>query len=498
MSHRPLVSPSLGGGRVLFYPRPMRQRRAAVVGAGPNGLVAAVRLARAGWAVTVYEAQATPGGAARSLRGLLGSDTIVDLGAAAHPFGVVSPALRELGFRDWVHAPLPLAHPLDGRPAALMQPGLGETARGLGRDAGRWEALHRPVVEQVSRHVENLLQPLASWPPHPVDFLRFGLRALWSAQALSTTLFREEPARVLTLGSAAHALCPPSMPLTASFGIVFNAFGMARGWPVARGGTQVIIDHLLDHLHANDGQVLCGQPITAIDQLVDPGGRFDWDAVVLDLAPRGVLGIRGLRLPRRVAASLRNWRYGPGVYKVDFRLSTPVPWTDPAVAGAGTVHVCGEAAEIELAAHQVAAGQLPQRPFVMVCQQAVADPSRGPVLWTYAQVPNGYREAYPGQVAERIEAQIERFAPGFRDSITARRESSPAHLAAQDANLVGGDIAAGAMGGLQMLARPRLTVDPYRLAEGVYLCSAATPPGGGVHGMGGWNCAERILAQARN
>lgn len=473
----------------------MTQKRAAVVGAGPNGLTAAARLARAGWAVTVFEAQPTPGGAARSLPGALGRGTIVDFGAAAHPFGLVSPALRELGFNDWVHAPLPLAHPLEGKPAALLRPGLKETARGLGRDCQRWELIHRPMVEDPERHADNVLRPMAGWPPHPVDLTRFGLRAPWPAKAMSTTVFREEAARVLTLGSAAHALCPPSKPLTASLGVLFNAFGMAGGWPVARGGTQAIIDHLLGRLRAGGGQVICGQPITSMDQLVDAGGRAEWDAVVLDLAPRGVLGIAGLRLPGRVATSLRAWRYGPGVHKVDYRLSAPVPWADPAVGGAGTVHVCGGVDDIELAARQVAAGQLPQRLFVMVCQQAVADPSRGPVLWAYAQVPNGYREAYPGQVTERLEAQIERFAPGFRDVVEARRVSSPAQLAAYDANLVGGDIAAGAMSGLQMLARPRLTAHPYRLADGVYMCSAATPPGGGVHGMGGWNCAGRILGR---
>lgn len=505
-------------------------KKAAIVGAGPNGLTAAARLARAGWRVEVFEAAPTAGGAARSSRDVFGPGTIVDHGAAAHPFGVVSPAFRALDLESqglqWLHPRYALAHPLpdgaaldlgsDARAAFLHRTVKDTAAQFSGsrgedtrsRDARAFSALHAPVARALDDIVPTALSPTAAIqeparvladPRAAVALARFGLRAAWPAQALGRAAFRGEAARALVTGSAAHAVTPPSRALTASVGVLFGALGMTSGWPVARGGSQAIVDALCRIIEKHGGSIYRGERVTDVSQV---GGQ---DAVILGVSPRGVLAMGGMDLPSGPKRRFARWRFGPGVYKVDYLLDGAVPWADPRVGQAGTVHVGGTADDIDRAEREVAAGRLPRRPFVMVCQQSAADPARGPVLWTYAHVPHGYREAYPGEVAGLIEKQIERFAPGFRDRIRQRRVTTPAQLEAWDANLVGGDIAAGAMSGLQMVARPGLTLDPYRVAGpdrtppgvgGVYLCSAATPPGGGVHGMGGWNAAQAVLADA--
>ena len=477
-------------------------QRAAIVGAGANGLTAAAVLARAGWSVDIYERAPRPGGAATSATGLLGEGTIVDLGAAGHPFGAASPIFGELQLEryglQWAHPDVPMAHPLESRPAAILHRDLAATAEGLGVDGRAWTLLHRDLVAHLPAHIDNVLAPTLRWPAHPLVMAGFGVRALPPADVLARTLFRDEPARALFTGSAIHAIRPPSRPLTAAFGLLFGALGMRSGWPVVRGGTQGIVDALVALLAEYDVRIHTGLEVTDVRGFV---GRVD--ALLLNLTPAQVLRLEGLDLPPRVRRRLGRWQYGAAVHKIDYLLDGPVPWQDQRVAGAGTVHVGGSSADIRQAEADVGQGRLPTRPFVMVCQQQAADPTRGgtsggTVLWTYAHVPHGYREERPGQVRGRIEHQIERFAPGFRDRIGAARETSPAQLEAWNPNLVGGDVAGGAMSGLQTLARPGLTLQPYRLgcagSTSIYLASSSTPPGAGVHGMPGAWAARAVLA----
>ena len=453
---------------------------AVVVGAGPNGLTAAARLAASGWQVEVRECASSVGGAASTQ--VLDDASLRDLGSACHPFGAASPAFQALGLEDygvrWLRAPYEMAHPLDGG-AAILAGSLEETATGLGADEGAWTRLHRPVVRRVDGILTDALAPMPQWPENPVLLSRFGARGLWPATALGRAAFRTEEARALFAGSATHAITSPSKPLTGAFGLLFGALGMTRGWPVAEGGSGAITAALRQIVEEHGGMVRCGEEVRELP---------DADAVILNLTPAQVLRLRGTALSARRSRSMRRWRYGPAVHKVDFLLNAPVPWADPRVGQAATVHVCGSADEIVNAEKAVAKGALPARPFVMVSQQYAADPSRGLVLWTYAHVPHGYRERYPGAVAEKITEQIERFAPGFSNVVTQRLETSPRALEKWNPNLVGGDIAGGAMSGTQMLLR-----QPHRLRRGLYLASASTAPGAGVHGMPGWWAAEAAL-----
>lgn len=446
---------------------------ANIIGAGPNGLTAAAFLARDGWEVNVYERATRPGGAARS-SDVLGEGTITDLGAAAHPFGAASPAFRELGLDvNWLHSRYAMAHPLDDAPAALLSRDLGETAEGLGRDAAAWRRLHADLVTHVDDHLANLLGPALRWPAHPARLLRLAPSALLPVDALGRLRLSTDRARALLAGSAVHATVAPSHPFTSAFGLLFGALGMTRGWPVAEGGTGAIVDELVRVVQGHGGRLHLGVDVTDLRDLPPA------DATILNLTPRQALALPGVESPR-----LRKWRYGTASYKVDYLLDGPVPWTDPAVGEATTVHVCGTVAEIEHAEREVAGGRMPEKPFVMVCQQQAADPSRAPegrhVVWAYAHVPHGYG----GDATRAIENQIERFAPDFRDRVVRRAVSGPAQLERWNPNLVGGDIAGGAMDGAQALRQP------YRLAPGIYLASGATPPGAGVHGMPGYWAAR--------
>ncbi|MDJ1371414.1 phytoene desaturase family protein [Gulosibacter molinativorax] len=497
-------------------------RRAAVVGSGPNGLTAAAVLAKAGWQIDIYEKSDAPGGAARS-RDTLGPGTIVDLGAAGHPFGVASPIFRELELEqhglEWLHSEYPLAHPLGDRPAAVLHRDLDATAAELGPDATAWRRIHRPVTANVDAQLENLLGPLLRFPKHPLRLAAFAPSALPSASALTRLAFKNPAARALFLGSAAHVIAPLDQPFTGAFGTLFGGLGQTGGWPVPRGGTQAIVDALISVIESAGGRIHTDAEVTDLRALPEV------DATLLNLTPRQVLRLEGPQidaLSRRMRHSLGHWRYGVGAHKVDYLLSGPVPWADARVGQATTVHVAGSAGQLQRAESLAANGLMPEKPFVMVGQQQVADPSRasGPaagytVIWTYAHVPHGYEEQYPGEVAERIETQIERFAPGFRDLIVFRNETSPAQLEAWNPNLIGGDVAGGAMTGMQAIFRPGFTLDPYRLvgedAPGrhdarvasapaeqaggrLYLCSASTPPGAGVHGMPGAWAARAALA----
>ncbi|MDN8626018.1 phytoene dehydrogenase-like protein [Corynebacterium mucifaciens] len=453
---------------------------AVIVGAGPNGLTAAARLAANGWRVDVRERASSVGGAAATQQ--LEGGALRDLGAACHPFGAASPAFHALRLEDygvrWLRAPFEMAHPLEGT-SALLEGSLEATAAGLGGDGRAWTRLHRPVVDSIDGILADVLAPMPRWPRHPVALARFGARGVLPAATLGHAVFRTEEARALFAGSATHAITSPSRPLTGAFGLLFGALGMTRGWPVAEGGSGAITAALRRLVEEHGGVVRCGEEVRELPEA---------DAVILNLTPSQVLAIDGASLPARRRRSMRRWRYGPAVHKVDFVLDAPVPWADPRVGQAATVHVGGRVDEIVSAEKAVADGIMPERPFVMAAQQYAADPSRGLVLWTYAHVPHGYRERYPGEVAEKITRQIERFAPGFSHVVRQRIEASPAALEAWNPNIVGGDIAGGAMDGAQLLMR-----QPHRLRKGLYLASASTAPGAGVHGMPGWWAAEAAL-----
>lgn len=434
---------------------------AVVVGAGPNGLTAALRFARAGWGVTVLERSDQVGGAAVTL----GSKKL-DLGAACHPFGAVSPAFRGLGV-EWLRAPFEMAHPLEHGTGLLSA--FQETTAALGPDARVWERLHAPVVEHIGEHLENVLAPMTRWPAHPLRLAQFGARGLWPATAVP---LRTDVGRALFAGSAVHAITSPSRPTTAAFGLLFGALGMTSGWPVAKGGTGAITQALAREVQRLGGEIRLGEEVTRIP---------DAEVVVLNVTPPQARAMGARKL------TSRRFTPGPAVHKIDFILREPVPWTDPRVGQAATVHLGGTAEEIVRAERAVARGRMPDRPFVMAVQAHAADPTRPLVLWTYAHVPHAY-EGRPGEVRELLIRQIERFAPNFRDVVLDTVEMSPRQLEAWNPNLIGGDIAGGAMGGLQTLLR-----QPHRLRKGLYMASASTAPGAGVHGMPGWWAAEAAL-----
>ncbi|WBL19472.1 phytoene desaturase family protein [Citricoccus sp. NR2] len=485
--------------------------RVNVVGSGPNGLTAGALLARAGWDVQIFERAPHPGGAAASTTSIFGDGVVVDQGAAGHPFGVASPAFRELELTnhglEWVHPEFPMAHPLPDAPAALLRQNLNATASGLGEDKNAWTRLHRGLTEHIGDHVENLLAPTLGWPAHPLRLAGFGPLALPPA-TVTASMFRTPAAKALFMGSAAHAIAPLQHPFTSAFGALFGALGMTSGWPVARGGTGAVVDALVRVLETHGARLHLDTPVSDLRELPPA------DAVVLNLTPGQVMELGGLPdrgLSRGTRRRLSSWRYGTAAYKLDLLLNGPLPWRDERVAGAGTVHVVGSPEDLVAAEREAARGRLARRPFVMVCQQQGADPTRMPsgaragqtVVWTYAHVPHGYREQRPGEVAELILDQLERFAPGTRDRVVAQHEVSPAQLEAWNPNLVGGDIAGGSMTGLQALLRPGFTADPHRLGEipggpRLYLASSSTPPGAGVHGMPGLWASRAVLADHTN
>ncbi|WP_348535916.1 NAD(P)/FAD-dependent oxidoreductase [Kocuria sp. JC486] len=470
---------------------------AVVVGSGPNGLTAGCFLARAGLQVTVLEAQSTVGGAARSAP-VLGDGTVVDLGAACHPFGAASPAFDALDLEThglhWLSPQVAAAHPLDGQDPGLLFPDLARTADGLGDDAAAWRSLHAGPQANIQAILADSLGPLARWPEHPLAMAAFGLRAPWPVSWMARA-FRSEQARGLLAGSAAHATLPMTAPLTSAFAVMFNTLAAVNGWPVAWGGTQSVVNALVAELTARGGRIETGRRVDDLRDLGNPG------VVLLDLTPQQMLRLKGLEFPPRYRRSLSRWRYGAAVHKVDLLLDGPVPWYDPRIANAGTVHVGGTLEEINRAERLAANGTLPERPFVMATQPTAVDPSRAPagqhILWAYAHVPHGHRgpSKNPNLAGDRVIEQIERFAPGLRERIVHRVDHSPRDLEAMNANLVGGSIGGGSLAGLQQVFRPTAVLNPYRTgAPGVYLCSSSTPPGGGVHGMGGHNAAMTALA----
>ena len=462
---------------------------AVVVGAGPNGLAAAITIARAGRSVVVYEAAPTPGGGARSAELTLPGFSH-DPCSAIHPTALASPFFRSLDLGrhglEWIHSPAPLAHPLDGR-AAVLERSVAETAAALRSDARAWRRTFGPLVRAADGLVPELMGPVVHVPRHPLALARFGLPGLRSARGFARGAFDGDEARALFAGMAAHSMLALDQKLTAAFGLVFGLFAHAFGWPMARGGSQRIVDALVATLRDHGGEIVTDHRVTSIADL--PVAR----AVLFDVTPRQLLGIAGDRLSSGYRRRLAGYRYGPGVFKLDWALSGPVPWSSDGPARAATVHLGGSIDEIAASEAEVAAGRHPERPFVLFVQQTPFDPSRAPAgrhtAWGYCHVPNGSTL----DMTDRIERQVERFAPGFRDLILARSVRGPANLEAYDENYVGGDINGGIQDWRQLVFRPSPSLDPYRAGAGIYLCSASTPPGGGVHGMGGHHAARSAL-----
>jgi phytoene dehydrogenase-like protein len=470
--------------------------RACVIGSGPNGLAAAIVLAQAGMRVEVFEAEAEPGGAVRTLP-LTVPGFLHDFGSAVYPFAAGSPFFSALPLADhgleWIHGEVPLAHPLDDGSAVVLERDLEHAERSLGADGKIWRSLMQPAADDWKEFAEDTLGPALRIPHHPLRMARFGLTALQSAQSFAKSHFVSPRTRAIFAGLAGHSFLGFDQPLSATIGWMFGITVHAVGWPIPRGGAQAITQALIGYLNTLDGTV---QTSCRVDAAQFRELESSSELVLFDIAPRRLVEIAGDRLSPKYRNELERFKPAPGALKVDFALSQPVPWRAADCRRAITIHVGGSFEEIAEAENSVANGREAERPFVLVAQPTLYDPSRAPdgkhVLWAYCHVPNGSTF----DMTERIEAQIERFAPGFRDCVLARHVSSPAALEAMDANLVGGDISGGAMTLRQMFFRP--TASEY--ATGVpklYLCSASTPPGGGVHGMCGYHAARLALRQMR-
>ena len=470
-----------------------------VVGAGPNGLAAAIELARAGRRVRVYEAADTVGGGTRSAELTL-PGFIHDPCASVHPLSLASPFLRSLNLGRhglvWVQPNAPVAHALvPGRTVVLPRSLDGAALDdALGhRDARGWRRLLGPLVADWERLFPALLGPVLRAPRHPLLMARFGMPAVLPAAALARLAFRDPPARALFAGLAAHSMLPLWAPLSGSFGVVLATLAHAVGWPLAQGGSGAIAAALASEAQALGVEVVTGHRVDDLSTL--PRVR----AVVLDLTPRQVVAVAGDRLPAGYRRALERFRYGPGVVKVDWALDGPIPWRDAGTAAAATVHLGGQLAAVVRSEAAVAAGQTVADPFVLLVQPTVADPTRAPagkhIAWAYCHVPNGSSE----DLSSAIEAQVERFAPGFRDLVLARAVKTAADMEAWDANYVGGDINGGLADWRQLVFRPVRRWNPYTTpVPGLFLGSSSTPPGGGVHGMAGWHAAratERWLSR---
>lgn len=463
--------------------------RAIVVGSGPNGLAAAACLARAGVAVTVLEAAPTIGGGTRSSE-YLAPGLLHDHCSAAHPMAVASPAFKRLALPGltWRAPDVDCAHPLDDGTAGAFLRSFDRTEDALGVDGRRWRQVFEPLAEHFDDLFEDISQPLIRVPRHPITLTRFGMRAALPATVLDK-VWRTPQAKALWAGVAAHAFWPLNRPMSSAIGATLTAAAHAHGWVVAEGGSQAIADALAADVRAHGGSIETGVRVTSVADL--PAH----DVLMLDVSPAIALGILGDRLPSRIARAYRRFRHGAGAFKVDFAVEGGVPWTAEVARRAGTVHLGGAADEVVAGERAVHRGTMPTRPFVLVGQQYLADPGRsaGNVhpLWTYAHVPHGY----DGDATDAIVAQIERFAPGFRERVVGTAVRSTTELSTYNANYIGGDIIGGASSMHQTIFRPRVALDPYATGvPGVYLCSASTPPGAGAHGMCGANAAARALA----
>ena len=464
-------------------------RKACVIGAGPNGLAAAIVLARAGLQVDVFEAAPTPGGAARSMELTL-PGFVHDFGSAVYPLGAGSPFFASLPLQDhgleWIHPAAPLAHPLDDGMAVVLERDLEAAKSSLGADGNAWGRLVQPFVEHWREFAPDVLRPLPSIPRHPWLMARFGMNALFSAETIAQRFHRERT-RAMFAGLAAHSFLSLDEPLSGAFGMLFAVSAHAVGWPIPRGGAQSLTNALCRYLSTLGANVRTSSRVESLTEL--PG----YDAVLCDVTPRQLLRIAGERLSDGFKHRLQRFRYGPAAFKVDYALSGPIPWKASECLRAASVHLGGSFEEIAASEKAVRHGEHSDRPFVLLAQPTLFDASRAPagkhIAWAYCHVPNGSKV----DMLERLEGQVERFAPGFRETVLARRVLSPTQLEGMDANLVGGDIGGGVMDLRQFLFRP--TSRHYATsAKDIYICSSSTPPGGGVHGMCGYHAAVQALA----
>lgn len=464
-----------------------REYDAIVVGAGPNGLAAALTLARAGLSVLVLEAAPEAGGGLRSAELTL-PGFLHDVCSTIHPTALLSPFFASLGLDvRWLEPPIAVAHPLPEGGAALLSRSLDDTARGLGADGPAWRALFAPLVERAAALMPALFAPPTPFTSSPLAMARFGLTALRGARPVWRGRFGGEAARALFAGCAAHGVLPLDAPGSAAFGLVLALGAHLVGWPLAGGGSRRIAEALVAKLGALGGELVVDAPVTSLADL--PPAR----AILLDVSPGALARLGAGELPRGYLDRLRAFRHGPGVFKLDWALDAPIPWREARVGQAGTVHLGGAADELVLSERDAWNGRVSERPFVILAQTSLFDPSRAPpgkhTAWAYCHVP----PRWEGDATAAIEAQVERYAPGFQDRILARASRGPATLERYDANLVGGDIAGGANTLGQVFARPRL-FSPYATpSPRLYLCSASTPPGGGVHGMCGHHAARAAL-----
>ena len=466
---------------------------AVVVGSGPNGLAAAITLARAGCSVLVVEAAETIGGGLRS-QPLTLPGFVHDVCAAIHPLAAASPFFRSLPLAEhgvtWIEPDAPLAHPFDDGRTLLLERSLRHTSAGLGADGGAYVNLMAPLVRHWESLMDMLLGPLRM-PRQPLLLARFGLSGIRSAQDLARGKFTGEEARALFAGLAAHAVLPLDRRPTAAFGLVLAILGHAVGWPLVHGGSQRLADAMASYLVSLGGEIQANAPVNCIADL--PASRV----VLLDVTPRQVLRLAGHRLPNSYRRQLERYRYGPGVFKMDWALDGPIPWRAETCRGAATVHLGGTLEEIARAEQAAFRGQHSERPFLILAQPSLFDHTRAPAgrhtAWAYCHVPHGSKMDMSGS----IESQIERFAPGFRERILARHVMAPATLEHYNSNYVGGDISGGVQDLRQLFTRPAVRWTPYATPDKrLFICSASTPPGGGVHGMSGYFAARTALRRA--
>jgi phytoene dehydrogenase-like protein len=467
-----------------------------VVGAGPNGLAAAITLAKGGLSVLLLEARDTIGGGTRSaeltLPGFIHDvcSTILGLGNTSPFFRSIS--LHEYGVQ-WVYPPAPLAHPLDDGSAVILERSLEETGEGLGEDSTAYKRLLKPFVNNWDKLTRDLLGPLPLPPRHPILMARFGLKALWPAQTLAKMAFKGERARALFAGLAGHSMISLEKPITAAFGLMLNANAHVSGFPIVAGGAQKFSDALGCYLQSLGGKVITNKLVESIDEL--PSAR----AYLLDVTPRQLIDMAGDRLPSGYRKRLKRYRYGPGVFKVDFALDGPIPWRAEECLRAATVHVGGSFQDIVAAEKAVEEGRHPEKPFVLLVQASLFDPSRAPAgkhtVWAYCHVPNGSKV----DMTHQIEDQIERFAPGFRQRILARHTFTAEGMEQYNPNYIGGDINGGTQDIWQLFTRPTARWVPYSTpAKDIFICSSSTPPGGGVHGMSGYHAAQAAMRSISN